>query len=119
MDQSDHERLLKLNKDYIDAVQHSNVSRFEEILAPDFRCSNPDGTLLDRREFLEQTKQPVSITELKAEDVSIRMFGDCAIIHACTIYRDAAGIRKQGRYTDVWIKMDGSWLAVSAHVTRG
>ncbi|MPZ21867.1 MAG: nuclear transport factor 2 family protein, partial [Luteitalea sp.] len=23
-----------------------------------------------------------------------------------------------GRYTDVWAKRDGEWLAVSAHVTR-
>jgi hypothetical protein len=40
---------MKLNDDYIQSVQHSGVARFDEILAEDFLCSNPDGTLIDRR----------------------------------------------------------------------
>lgn len=119
MELSDHDLLLSLNKDYIDSVQHSNVARFEEILAADFCCSNPDGSLLDRQEFLEQTKKQVTISGLQAEDVLIRQFGKCAVIHASTSYSDADGNQKRGRYTDVWVKLQGKWLAVSAHVTRG
>ena len=52
---TDLDVLLDLNREYIHAVQHSDVGRFEEILAPDFMCSNPDGSLVDREEFLEQT----------------------------------------------------------------
>ena len=33
--------LTKLNDDYIQSVQHSNVKRFDEILSDDFLCSNP------------------------------------------------------------------------------
>ena len=47
--------LTKLNDDYIQSVQHSNVKRFDEILSDDFLCSNPDGTLIDRKAFLQQT----------------------------------------------------------------
>ncbi|PCI81668.1 MAG: DUF4440 domain-containing protein [SAR86 cluster bacterium] len=119
MRSTDHDLLLSLNKDYIDSVQHSDVARFGEILAMDFRCSNPDGTLLDRQEFLEQSSKPVTISGLQARDVLIRQFGDCAIIHATTFYLDAEGSEKKGRYTDVWLKEKGVWLAVSAHVTRG
>jgi hypothetical protein len=46
---NDLDILTKLNDDYIQSVQHSNVKRFEEILSDDFLCSNPDGTLIDRR----------------------------------------------------------------------
>ncbi len=49
---SDLTALLKLNQDYIDSVQHSNVQRFSEILADDFLCSLPDGSLIDRAQFL-------------------------------------------------------------------
>ena len=44
--------------------------------------------------------------------------GDVAIIHARTSYATAGGEARRGRYTDVWAKRGGRWLAVSAHVTR-
>jgi ketosteroid isomerase-like protein len=110
--------LTKLNDDYISSVQHSNVKRFDEILADDFLCSNPDGSLIDRRQFLEQTAKPVTIRNLQAHDVNVRLMGDVAIIHARTSYTTADGQAGGGRYTDVWARRKGRWLAVSAHVTR-
>lgn len=116
---SDLDVLLDLNRDYIHSVQHSDVQRFEEILADDFLCSNPDGSLIDRGAFLEQTAKPVTIANLEAHDVTIRNMGDVAIIHARTTYTLPDGEAGAGRYTDVWARREGRWLAVSAHVTRG
>jgi hypothetical protein len=47
-----------------------------------------------------------------------RLLGDVAIIHARTSYTAAEGTQRFGRYTDVWARRNGKWLAVSAHVTR-
>ena len=116
--ESDVDTLARLNQDYIDSVQHSDVRRFDEILAEDFLCSNPDGSLVDREAFLEQTARPVAITSLRAHDVDIRLMGDVAIIHARTTYQGVDGPEVAGRYTDVWARRQGRWLAVSAHVTR-
>jgi ketosteroid isomerase-like protein len=115
---SDLEVLTSLNRDYIRSVQNGDVGRFDEILAADFRCSNPDGSLVDRGGFLAQTARPVMIANLAAHDVEIRLFGDVAIIHARTSYTMADGRPGAGRYTDVWARQHGQWLAVSAHVTR-
>jgi ketosteroid isomerase-like protein len=115
---SDLAVLVKLNQDYIDSVQHSNVKRFGEILADDFLCSQPDGSLIDRAQFLSQTAKPVTISNLAAHDVNVRILGDMAIVHARTTYNTAEGKPGAGRYTDVWARRDGKWLAVSAHVTR-
>src|SRR5216683_5281950 len=82
----DLDALTALNRDYIHSVQHGDVRRFEEILAEDFLCSNPDGSLVDRRGFLAQTAKPVTISALRAHDVLIRRFGDVALIHARTTY---------------------------------
>jgi len=60
----------------------------------------------------------VTITGLAIDDVKVRILGDVAIIHARTTYKTADGERRNGRYTDVWARRDGKWLAVSAHVTR-
>jgi ketosteroid isomerase-like protein len=111
--------LLELNQDYIRSVQTSDVKRFREILADDFLCSLPDGSLIDRAHFLDQTALPVKISNLMAHDVNVRIMGDFAIIHARTTYTTADGRAASGRYTDVWARQQhGRWLAVSAHVTR-
>ena len=118
MAKTDRDLLLDLNRDYIRSVQASDVRRFDEILADDFRCSNPDGSLVDRQGFLKQTAVPVRISNLEAHDVAVRLMGDFAIIHARTTYTGPDGRSGSGRYTDVWARQQGRWLAVSAHVTR-
>jgi len=110
--------LTALNRDYVASVQNCDVKRFDEILASDFYCSNPDKSLVDRAAFLKQTAVPVTIRNLEAEDVKIRVIGDFAIIHARTSYTTADGQQAHGRYTDCWARQDGHWLAVSAHVSR-
>ncbi len=56
----DLEQLTALNRDYVASVQNCDVKRFDEILAPEFYCSNPDKTLVDRAAFLEQTARPIT-----------------------------------------------------------
>ena len=60
----------------------------------------------------------MTIRDLRAHDVNVRLLGDVAIVHARTTYTMADGRPGTGRYTDVWSKRGGRWLAVSAHVTR-
>jgi ketosteroid isomerase-like protein len=115
---NDLAELTSLNRDYVNCVQHSDVKRFDEILAEDFYCSNPDKSLVDRASFLKQTAVPVTIKNLEAHDVKIRVMGDFAIIHAATSYTMPDGTPASGRYTDCWARQNGRWLAVSAHVSR-
>ena len=114
----DIEELTNLNRDYVASVQNGDVKRFDEILAPEFYCSNPDKSFVDRAGFLKQTAEPVTIKNLLEHDVKIRVMGDFAIIHGATSYTTADGKQAHGRYTDCWAKQNGRWLAVSAHVSR-
>jgi ketosteroid isomerase-like protein len=95
----DIEELTALNREYVASVQNSDVKRFDEILAADFYCSNPDKSLVDRTAFLKQTAIPVTIRNLTAHDVKIRVLGDFAIIHAATSYTTADGQQAHGRRT--------------------
>src|SRR3977135_849653 len=110
--------LTSLNRDYVNSVQNSDVKRSDEILADDFYCSNPDKSLVDRAGLLKQTAIPVTITNLEAHGVKIRVMGYFAIIQAATSYTTPDGKPASGRYTDCWARQDGRWLAVSAHVSR-
>jgi len=114
----DLEALSRLNATYIDCVVTADADRFAAILADDFVCSNPDGTLVDRDEFLRRTRAAVPLQSMAIDDVLIRVMGSVAIIHARTTYVLADGKQGAGRYTDVWALRGGAWLAVAAHVTR-
>jgi ketosteroid isomerase-like protein len=114
----DIDELTILNRDYVASVQNSDVKRFDEILAQEFYCTNPDKSLVDRAGFLKQTAIPVTIRNLIADDVKIRVMGDFAIIHGRTGYTTPDGKQAYGRYTDCWAKQNGRWLAVAAHVAR-
>ena len=111
--------LRELNRDYVRAVQESDVAWFEKHLAEDFLNSNADCSLVDRAAFLAQVSKPAGITRLQEHDVRIRLFGDVAVIHAKTNYAKSDGQPGAGRYTDVWTRRQGQWLCVAAHVNRG
>ncbi len=114
----DHATLVQLNAEYLCAAETSDATQFEAILAPDFRCTLPDGTFLDRAQFLDSTSRSAGVRDLQAHDLEVRVLGDSAIVHARTEFTHPDGRRGQGRYTDVWVRRNGRWLAVAAHVTR-
>ncbi len=116
---ADIDILRQLNQDYIRSVQISDTRRFDEILADYFLNSNPDGSLVDRAQFLAQIARPATISNLEANDVRVRVMGDFAIIHARTTYMHEGGRAGAGRYTDIWARRQDRWLCVAAHVTRG
>jgi ketosteroid isomerase-like protein len=110
--------LRDLNQAYLDSVRTGDVERFRRLLAEDFHCSNPEGQLLDKTQFLARTAGPRTLERLTGEDVRIRLLGDVAIIHSATTYTTVTGQEGRGRYTDDWQKRGGTWVCVSAHVTR-
>ena len=115
---SDLDVLRDLNDQYIQAVRTSDVGWFAAALGADFQCSLPDGGLIGRERFLERAARPLDVTDLQVHDVNVRLLGDVAIVHARTSYTAPDGRRGAGRYTDVWARRDGRWLAVAAHFTR-
>src|SRR5262249_7697262 len=116
--ETDVQALTRLNATYIDCVVTADPNRFAAILAPDFVCSNPDGALVDRAGFLTQIGSAAPLRRMDTDDVRIRMLGEVAIIHARTKFVLGDGREGSGRYTDVWGRRGGAWLAVAAHVTR-
>jgi uncharacterized protein DUF4440 len=110
--------LDELNAAYVRSVDKADVRWFDENLTADFLNTNPDGTLIDRAQFLAQIGRGSTVTDIWPEDVRIRLMGDFAVIHARTVYRKPDGQPGAGRYTDIWARRDSRWLCVAAHVSR-
>lgn len=115
---ADLDVLLDLNRQYIQAVKTSDLGWFKDTLASDFQCSLPDGGIIDRDGFLARAAQPLDIRDLEIHDVDVRLLDNAAIVHARTTFTTKDGRPGAGRYTDVWARRQGRWLAVAAHFTR-
>jgi hypothetical protein len=107
--QKDIETLTTLNHDFVKSAQDADVKRLNEILAKDFLFTNPDSLLYNRAEFVDFIGKGARYSNLREDQVNVRLFGDLAVIHA-----PKAGIERIGRYTDTWARRDGKWLCVAA-----
>jgi ketosteroid isomerase-like protein len=115
---NDLEILEELNRNYVRSAETSDVRWYDEHLAEDFLASNPDGSIVDRAQFLSRMAGPYPGSQLEAVGVHIRILGDVALIHSG--FRDTRpdGQTGLGRYTDVYARRQGRWLCVSAHFNR-
>lgn len=113
----DKKDLHALNTEFIAAVAVRDVARLDAFFAADFVSTNPDGSFVDRAEYLALVPNLPTVSGLKGDDVTIRVLGDFAIVHTHISWTWADGTSGHGRFTDDYAKRDGRWQCVSAHVT--
>ena len=114
----DQETIARLNREYIAAFLRSDVEWYRAHLVDDFVCIDSDGTVLDRKAFLEDAAKGPNVADYRLEDVRVRVRGDAALVHATGLFTRRDGTKGRSRYTDVWQKSGGGWKAVSAQITR-
>jgi ketosteroid isomerase-like protein len=114
----DEADLRRLNADYVRSFLACDVGRFKALLADDFQCVLATGQSIDRAEFLRQAAQPPDARNFRLRAVSIRVYGDAAVISAEGTYLRASGAEVHTRYTNLCIRRDGRWRVVSTQWTR-
>lgn len=116
---ADVEALTALNQRYLIAYREGDVQWFDENLTEDFQEAAPDGTLLNKEQFLNKIGQRAGgdAQGVRAAELMIRLYGDLAIVHAIPEVTSPAGVvLRGGRYTDAYYRIEGRWLCVTAHL---
>lgn len=108
--------LHRLNAHYIRSFVEADVAWYDEHLSDDFTCSLADGKRIGKGEFLEQVAAGPGAIDVTYDDVDVRPLGDVALVHGVTHYV-CNGRPASTRYTDVWQRRRGRWLAVAAQLT--
>ena len=110
------EVLLRLESRWLAAHDSSTLSR---ILAPDFLHPVATGDFLDRRQHIAWVvaHPPDSTIDRRLDGMRVRFYGATAVVTG-TVVRSRSG-SELGRnvFTDVFVKRDGRWQAVSAEET--
>jgi uncharacterized protein (TIGR02246 family) len=112
--------LTALNEQYVRAFRESDVAWYDAHLAPDYVVVYGDGSFHDRADALADFAKPTFRDHLKSfpvAKVEVRRFGDVALVSAENAFEAKDGRKGVNRYTDTWVRRDGRWQCVAAHIT--
>lgn len=115
------EELMQLNRQWVDAVLHKDIEALDRILAEDYIVITELGEVVDKRRVLDENRSPnLAFTDIENDEVRVRIFGDAAVVTGRLRVKGRAGGKPfsgPSRYTDVYVKRSGRWVAVAEHVS--
>ncbi len=116
------EELLKLEKEFAQAIVKNDVEAIGRILADDWIIIDPDGGIIDKARFLGVIKSGALTHEImESEEVRVRLYGDTAVVTGLTKTKgkfSGQDFTTQERATDVFVKQKGRWQCVFSQLTR-
>lgn len=120
---SDLEQLKALNKQFITNFLNDDTVGHNKIVHKDFVCIESSGKVVPRNEYMKAWATDFKnsgYTSFTYKDEHIRIFGNMALVRAVTPYTKLEnGKTTNGAtiYTDTYIKENGRWWCVQAHLT--
>jgi len=79
------DELLKLEKEFAQAVIKNDAEAIGQFLADDWVIIDPDGSIIDKSRFLSVIKSGTLTHEMmESEDMKVRSYGDSAVVTALT-----------------------------------
>jgi ketosteroid isomerase-like protein len=114
-------RLLALESAWNHAELSKDAAALNQLLSESLVYVEYDGTLLNKKEFLESTlHNDVEQEQINNDGMIVHLYGNAAVVTG--LYRDK-GIQKgkpfsrRGRFTDTWINQNGVWQCVASQST--
>lgn len=118
----DAEIIKRLNEAWLKCYPTRDSSTLSQILADDFVLVSPRGTTMNKSDVLNNVgSDAVKYISVNIDSVSVRMLrDDVAVITCKTTFAFTANNKEttgKNCYSDVYMKRNGKWNAVTAHVT--
>jgi ketosteroid isomerase-like protein len=114
--------ILALENQWATAIERQDAAAFERLAADDFRFIEDDGHVLNRAQYIAaRSHNPENVESAVQDEIEVRQYGDAAIATGRSIIhgtRAGAPFIYRFRWTDVYVRRDGRWQAVSGQLTR-
>ncbi len=109
--------LRMINHRFIDAFREPAPDFMANLTDADFLLIGTRGEWLDRSAHLSRMSMRSGLVGVSYDGVSVRRFGDVALIHGTFEGLDASGATTRVRYTDAYRRDGDEWRLVSAQNT--
>ena len=112
----DREQILQIERDWIQSFVTMDVAANERIVADDFLGTEPDGKRITKADIVAEVKtgEALASNHLNEDDVTIRFYGQTAVVNGSESWKQKDG--KTGRFiwTDIFVKRNGKWQVVAS-----
>lgn len=114
----DVRELLELEARWIGVYSTHDLAFLERIIAADFVATLADGSMRGKAEHIAAYPADFdTYSSVTSSDVKVRLYGaDVAVatgLYTATLR--ASGERRRYRFTDTWLRRDGSWRCIATH----
>lgn len=115
------DEILKAERNWLAALQQHDLSALERVLADDFTLTPwaSAGEIISKHEYLEDAKL-VHISSAEVTNCRTQIYGDTAIVKCHLKWMaEYGGLTWAADFliTDVWLKSENHWRAVTRHVS--
>jgi hypothetical protein len=117
----DESLILTLEKAWNVAEGSKDVRALDQLLSNTLVYTDYDGTFMNKEQFLASVKSATpDADQITNENVSVKMYSGSAIVTG--VYHEKGmqkgkAISRRGRFTDSWVKENGTWLCVASQST--
>jgi len=118
---SDEEQILKLEDDWVRALEKHDREGLSKILAPEFTFIEPDGTIKNWEKYLADRSSHEAETEsFQNDELNVQVFGNSALasgLAKITERRHGMRYRLTLRWKELWLKNSGRWQVFASQAT--
>jgi hypothetical protein len=118
---SDEKQILKLEDDWVRAMNTKDRQALDNILASGFTFIEPDGTVKERTEYLaDRTSDVVETESFNNADLKVSVFGNSAVasgLATITERHHGKRYRFRARWKELWLKQNGRWQVIASQAT--
>jgi len=113
--------ILAIENQWAAAIERQDAAAFDRLAAEDFRFLEEDGRWLNRAEYIAaRSHNPDNVKSAVQDEIEVRQYGDAAIATGRSILRGTRAGKPfvyRFRWTDMYVRRDGRWQAVSGQLT--
>ena len=115
------QEVTKLVREWDEAAIRRDTATLGRLLADDFTMTGVDGRVTDKNQYLLLIfKAPSKVHDDPVKDIKVQLDGDKATVTgrgtAKVQYRNPH-VKSEYQFTDVWMKRNGNWQAVSTQIS--
>ncbi len=116
------QEVLKVHKEYDEAIVRQDAAAYERLLADDFTYTTPDGQIASKAQEIAIAKSgDIKFESSQTDEVKVRVYGDAAVVTsrytAKWSYKGRA-FSETGRSTATFVKRNGRWQVMADHSSR-
>ena len=107
--------VLRQESRWLNAIVAGDRKTVESILSANFKHVTSKGKLLSRaQEVAAMVKEPIT---MNPTEQTVDFAGDTAVVHGINTVSQSGKVLARERFTDVFVKQNGNWMALSAQET--